>query len=248
VDAGASYGLLQNFTRLHKDSSLRKAGDPAFAFTFFAFLAQIHSTYAITLRFLGRDDGFSGRIPHSLMACLVSTGICCFCSFLSFVIYAGVYNAKKEPGSKGMFMGGFALNIIGMRACVCRQVLVVMVFMHSIRVWCWPCAVWLLTGASLAILILKKKEVDDAPARLGEEIPPTAFPTTNPALGLAPPPPVPSVYVPSPATPQTLYTANTHVYAGDYPNQPSYGDAPAPSEPEPVIEGHNPIKYGDGSI
>ena len=66
MDGQGSYGLVQNFSRIPKDFAYRKAGDPAFAFTFIAFIAQIHSTYAITLRFLGREDNFSGRIPHTL--------------------------------------------------------------------------------------------------------------------------------------------------------------------------------------
>jgi hypothetical protein len=62
------FGLVATITRLDTEghAALRSAGDAAFAFAFFAFFAQIYVVVAVTLRFLSRNDGFSGRIPHSL--------------------------------------------------------------------------------------------------------------------------------------------------------------------------------------
>ena len=61
-------GLIETLWRVDRDQqpALRKAGDSAFAFAFFAFLAQIYVLIAVTLRFLGRTDSCSGRLPHSL--------------------------------------------------------------------------------------------------------------------------------------------------------------------------------------
>lgn len=60
------YGVVDTVSRLPSGNAFRKAGDAAFPFAFFAFLAQIYVTFAVTLRFLGRNDGCSGRLPHSL--------------------------------------------------------------------------------------------------------------------------------------------------------------------------------------
>lgn len=133
---GFSYGLIQFFTRLSSsdlNAPLRKAGDPAFAFTFLAFLAQIYTTMAVTLRFLGRNDGFSGRIPHSLTACVISNGVSCLCCFFAFVIYAGVFNTN-EKNLFGQFGGGFALILIN----------------------------WLVIMSVILVLLFKRKEVDEA--------------------------------------------------------------------------------------
>lgn len=131
------YGLINTIWRLNEDlqPALRKAGDPAFAFALFAFFFQIYVLCAVTLRFLGRNDGCSGRIPHSLKACLITSGLSSFCCFLSFVIYAGVYN-KHRPNTAGQYGGGFGLII-------------------------WD---WLLTVAVALILYFKRSEVDNAPS------------------------------------------------------------------------------------
>jgi hypothetical protein len=70
------YGVVDTVARLPSGSPFRKAGDAAFPFAFFAFLAQIYVTFAVTLRFLGRNDGCSGRIPHSLRV----RGGCALCA------------------------------------------------------------------------------------------------------------------------------------------------------------------------
>jgi len=171
VDTGASYGLVQNFDRIPSGDALRKGGDPAFAFTFLAFLTQIHSTFAVTLRFLGRDDTFSAKVPHSLKACLISTGTTCVFAFIAFVIYAAITNSKNIHG--GMLDGGFALIVL----------------------------VWLMSGAIIFILVWKKGEVDNAPVvNAGDGSAPlpstgypaatASYPAPNPNPTFSPPVPV----------------------------------------------------------
>ena len=130
-----TYGLLETHLRHASGSTFRKAGDAAFAFVLFAMFAQLYATIAITLRFLGRNDKFAGRLPHGLTACLVATGISSFCCFLAMCIYAGVVNDKQTSAQEGHFGGGFALIILN----------------------------WLFTMVILAILHFKKAEVDNAP-------------------------------------------------------------------------------------
>ena len=48
----------------------------------------------------------------AIQACLIASGVSSFCCFLSFTIYAGVYN-KNKAGSGGQFGGGFGLVIWG---------------------------------------------------------------------------------------------------------------------------------------
>ena len=48
----------------------------------------------------------------AIQACLIASGVSSFCCFLSFTIYAGVYN-KSKAGSGGQFGGGFGLVIWG---------------------------------------------------------------------------------------------------------------------------------------
>ncbi len=63
------------------------------------------------------------RVVRCVQACLISSGLSSFCCFLSFVIYAGVYNSKKE-NSKGSYGGGFGLILWGAcRRCTHREVL-----------------------------------------------------------------------------------------------------------------------------
>ncbi len=145
---GVGYGLVQHSARLsssdENQAALRKAGDPAFFFTFIGFLAQVYCTMAVTLRFLGRNDGFSGRVPHSLrvrappspllflycfwrtpsQACVIGVSITWLCCFFAFVIYAGVFNTKSKDVKEliGQFGGGFALMLISTRCCcACRK-------------------------------------------------------------------------------------------------------------------------------
>ena len=66
---GHDIGLIEQFFRLPKTGELadmRYAGDRAFAFTVLAFFTELFAVLATTVRFLGRNDTFSGRIPHSL--------------------------------------------------------------------------------------------------------------------------------------------------------------------------------------
>lgn len=176
-----SFGLIDEHIRHSTDEDLpthafRAAGDATFPFLLFALISQIYVLVASTLRFLGRTDAFTGKIPHSLNACLIANGISSFMCFLSFCIYAGVFNSKKSKAHvSGNFGGGFALAILD----------------------------WLFTIVVMAILYFKRSEVDDAPAftfsdTSGDAYPPPAAqsfeaPTANPygppAVGTADPSP-----------------------------------------------------------
>lgn len=147
------YGVVDTVSRLPSGDAFRKAGDAAFPFAFFAFLAQIYVTFAVTLRFLGRNDGCSGRLPHSLKACVISSVLSSFCCFLSFVIYAGVVNTNKVAGTGGSFGGGFGLIL-------------------------WD---WLLTVAVAVIIVLKRGEVDAADSAASSAPAEPGFPSANPA-------------------------------------------------------------------
>jgi len=207
------YGLMQTFVRIPSGTPLRKAGDVGFAFAFMTFLAQIYATIAVTLRFLGRNDGFSGRFPHSLKACLASTGVSAVCSFFAFVCYAGVYNTHKVSGFQGVVQGGFALSIL----------------------------VWLLVTSSCIVLFLKRKEVDDAAAAFGDgSTVVTAFPPEgHPNPGFAAPVPVAFGQAPTYAAPASTYAypstpppAYNHGYPGTTAPVPSY-EFPNPMHAEP---------------
>lgn len=66
---GANVGLVQKFERLPKTGPLndfRRAGDPTFAFTVAGFFVQFYVLIAVTIRYLGRDDVITAKIPHSL--------------------------------------------------------------------------------------------------------------------------------------------------------------------------------------
>jgi hypothetical protein len=76
------YGLVASVARLStKDSTepFRRAGDAAFPWALFAFFSQLYVSLAILLRFLGRNDGCSGRIPHSLKVCVRVRVCVCWC-------------------------------------------------------------------------------------------------------------------------------------------------------------------------
>jgi len=205
-DGHNSYGLVQSFSRLPSSgigSELRAAGDPAFAFTFLSFLAQIHATAAITLRFLGRNDGFSSKVPHSLRACVVSTSLSCVCSFLAFVIYAGVYNDKKNSTSTGNFEGGFALEIL----------------------------VWILSMSVLAVLILKRKEVDEAPAPSPSAAGLPSSPMSPNPLA-APPSGFDGGFSPAPYSAPPSFSAPPAPYPQEYPPVVYVADPVVVAEPE----------------
>jgi hypothetical protein len=134
-------------------------------------------------------------------ACTIGNGISSFCCFLSFVIYAGVLNNKKDsktPG--GNYAGGFALVILSecchwCASCCCVSISPLRLYAPPFSVTsrtCAPCLCfppprvnqahashraslrcvhapvdWLLTIVVIAILCLKRSEVDNAPAAGG---------------------------------------------------------------------------------